>query len=393
MLRFSAKIARQLLCICCLALFLSSQASAYDSTLIAFESRISNLVYQLSQSIVTVEAVHSVTAPSKYQQSTELVQSHISSGLIIDSIGNILVAGSSIDHSERIIVHYNGLTYDATVRGVDYRTGLALISIAGNPGIAVKMAEVHQCTGQMVIAMGNSYGVRAVPTLGFCAGARADGTVQFSATISSGSVGGGLFDLSGELIGIIIGSLGQQKSPEAGIAVPSISIMEVVGYLKAKGSRPAGYVGITTADFEISPPMALGSVDGRMVNEGPNSYSVDHGVMVTRVVKNSPASRAGLLVGDLLHSINGRDIPSAETLRSLVLATKPGTRVVIGFIRNGVTYSTELQIGQVESYSFVQDPTFTTASATISDRQMMQRQIDSLKTTLRAIEKRLRDGL
>ena len=398
MLTFLNKSARQLLWISCLALFLSPRAGAFDSTLTIFESHLGDLVYQLSRSVVTVESLRSVSAPHSPIKSTELVQSHISSGLIVDSIGHILVAGASIDHCDRILVHYNGMTYEAVVRGIDYRTGLALIAVTGNPGPAVKLAEVHQCTGQMVIAMGNSYGVRAAPTLGFCAGARPDGTVQFSAAISSGSVGGGLFDLSGQLIGIIIGSLGQQASPDAGVAVTSVNIREVVNYLKTRGNRPAGFVGITTADFEISPPIAIefGGGDGRMVRSTGSvdgGYAVDHGVMITRVVPNSPASQAGLLVGDLLHSINGRVIRSAETLRSRVLATKPGSRVMLGFIRNSVAYTTELQIGQVETYGYAQDTPTSIAPVSASERRSMQQQIDSLKATLQTIEKRLQGEL
>ncbi len=372
------------------AVFFSQSVFGVDTSLFRLESGLNELVFQLSRSVVTVESSVSVKSPQLPGQSNETMQSLISSGIIYDLLGHILVAAPAVSGRDQILVRFEEEAIPARVRGIDYQTGLAVIYINRRIGIPATLSDREGCAGQMVIAMGNCYGVRACPSLGFCAGFRPDGTVQFSSAITPGTVGGGVFDLTGNLVGLIIGGIGSRERPQAGLAIPARRISEIVRHLLMQGDLPVGYAGITTTDIQISPPLRLAPSNLLVGTNTGGGSVINRGVMVTRVVASSPAARAGLREKDLLLSLDGLPLRSALDLRNRVRQALPGTVVDLRVLRNETPFSVRLKIGSqpVNSVPDQLAPLLPGETELLSD-DSLRRELESLQRALRRLELQL----
>jgi len=365
-----------------LAVFFAANVAAADSSLVSLETAITSLVRDVSRSVVTVEASRTVADPGG---SITSVQQMVSSGLVVDTGGFVVVAAATISEFDHISVSFESQTYPAHVVGVDYQTGLALLRARQPMGHPVRPTHRHGCAGQMVVALGNSMGLRACPSIGFCAGFRPDGSMQFSTPIGPGSIGGGVFDLSGNLVGVIVDGLGDGRMAEAALAVPAHKLATIIGFLRSRGDRLAGYIGVTTADLEVSGGTQRDlSIQPAAAGGATMDQSFQHAVVVTDVVAGSNAARSGLRAGDLVVSVNGAPIESATDLMHLVKRERPGSIMDFGIYRNGVTYSVAVAIGRrtfsADGLSF--RPTSTPDS--------LLRELESLKATIRELEKAIR---
>ena len=367
-----------------------SPVSAQDSSLANLESGFNDLVYRLSQSVVTVESFYPLMSSVPSGKSDDAVYNVVATGIIYDSAGHVLTVASSVSSRSKIQIRFEDQTVPAELKAVDYQSGLALLKMIHPVGIPATFSWQQGCAGQMLIALGNAYGLRAAPSMGFCAGMRPDGVVQFSAPITSGSLGGGLFDLSGRLVGIISGGIGQGNRTEIGLAIPSSRASEIARYLMYEGTRPAGYLGLSTAEIEVFPPIEINR-SSQLISDGRSAIRIERGVVITNVVPFSPAAKAGLRKGDLLFSVNRRTLPSALQLASQVRQSKPGTVIEFGLIRQDSPYFIPVKIGQAEvqtfssSFSFVVDD-MKSSGATDS----LLREIEILKQTIIRLEERVR---
>ncbi|MEW6049965.1 MAG: S1C family serine protease [Candidatus Zixiibacteriota bacterium] len=327
------------------AVFFSTTLIADDRPLYSLESGMNELVYRLSRSVVTVE---SSNRPGQGRVSRlpagGVVQSLISSGIICDSSGHIVVAAAAVAGRERILVTFDNRTLPAKVVAVDYPTELAVLHVPARLGAPVTYSSRQICAGQLVVAMGNAYGMRATPTLGFCAGARSDGMLQFTARITSGSKGGGVFDLSGNLLGVVTGSMGSTDAVM--LAVPAYQLPGIVEFLLTKGDRPAGFIGVSTVDIETV-DMPRDAEPGDLTpSVHAVALSLDKGVVVTYVVPVSPAAVAGIRRGDVITGFGHQPVSSAAELAQWVKQTRPGSLVSLEFIRNNTYADIQLQIGR-----------------------------------------------
>ncbi len=372
-------------------LFIISGAISAESSLVKFENQLNDLVYNASRSIVTIESIRSISQSMFNNSSNETVQSIISSGIIIDTSGNILAVAPSIVKHDYLMVHYENKVIPARIKGIDYNTGVALLNVGERIGKPVKMISKYGCAGQMVIALGNSYGIKASPTIGFCAGLRSDGTLQFSSTISSGTVGGGLFDLSGNLVGLITGGISEDHWAEAGLAVPSRELKKIFDYLNRFGDRQAGYIGITSADIEFTPGIEITFPVQFARNIPRRNQIINQGIMITEVVHLSPAANAGLKRGDVLISMNGLPLGSAAELRRNIRKFLPGSVIDFGFIRNNVPYIAPLQIGKVEYTSGIAFQGNSHNLAVSLNTDSLLNEIKTLKKTLNNLEFKLQN--
>ncbi|MFH1372643.1 MAG: S1C family serine protease [bacterium] len=372
------------------AVFFSQSVFGAETSLFRLESGLNELVYQLSRSVVTVESSISVNSPQLPGQSNETMQSLISSGIIYDLLGHILVAAPAVTGRDQILVRFEEEVIPARVRGIDYQTGLAVIHINRRIGIPATFSDREGCAGQMVIAMGNCYGVRACPLLGFCAGFRPDGTVQFSSAITPGTVGGGVFDLNGNLVGLIIGGIGSRERPQAGLAVPACRISEIVPHLLMQGDRQVGYAGLSTADIHISPPIRLTQPNLLASTNNEGGSVISQGVMITGVVPSSPAARSGLREKDLLLSMDGIPLRSALDLRNRVRQAYPGTVIELQVLRNETPFGVRLKIGSqpVDSMPDRVASLLSDETELLSD-DSLRRELESLQRALRRLELQL----
>ncbi len=375
------------------AVFFSEAAFAADAPLTTLERGLNDLVYQLSQSVVTVETSKPIATMAPGGYGNQSVSRLISSGIIYDSDGHVLVSASAVVGRDQIVVHFASQTIPAWLRGVDYQTGLAVIDINRNIGAPVILDNQAGWAGQMVIAMGNAYGIQASPSLGFCAGVRSDGFIQFSAPLTSETVGGGLFDLSGNLVGIITRGIGSDRWAEAGLAVPAHEIPGIVRDLLTHGDRLAGYIGITTSDIEIAPGLEL-TPPHQLINVGAQpSPVIEKGILITSVVPFSPAARAGLKKGDLLFSLNDKPLSSSLELKNQVRQIPPEMVIELGFIRYNRPYRAGVKVGRLElttpEEAFLESNPLTPRS--ISADSLLN-EINALKRTIFLLERRL-EGL
>jgi len=375
-----------------LAVFFSNYFVARaDSSLVSLENGLSDLVFQISRSIVTVEASEPLQTDLFAGSGEEVVERLISSGIIIDSSGHIVIAASSVAGRERIIITCEGLIIPAKLKGIDYRTGLAILETNQRFGTPVNLVSRSGCAGKMVIALGNAFGLSACPTLGFCAGSRPDGTVQFTASITSGMVGGGLFDLSGRLVGVITGGIGSGEMAEVGLAVPVHRMLGAIEHLLTRGDRLAGYVGVSTADIEIAPGISISRNEIFASSRGNRHETIEKGTVITEVVVDSPASKAGLRRGDLIFSANNFTINSALDLMNLVQSGHPGDILVLGFIRQNIPHQAKIRIGRkgLEGYGVVPSGVNSVVDcAKVADS--LSNELKKLSAVLKHLENRIR---
>ncbi len=336
--------ARRVLLAVTLAVFFSTGAFSADSSLANLGHGFNELIYVLSRSVVTVEASMAIPVSSFPLTGNEAVQHNVSTGLICDSSGHILVAAPNVIDRDRIIVRFDNHEIPARVAGVDYRSGLAILETGRSFGSPVLFSGQQICAGQMVIMLGNAYGIRASPSVGFCAGARPDGTMQFTVPVTSGSIGGGVFDLSGHLLGTVIGSVDNQS--QVAQAIPGYRLPGIVDSLKRQGDRFAGFMGITTVEIEIAPGIEVSSANTLVASESISSRVIDRGVVVTQVVRESAADRAGLMPGDLIFSFCDQRITTAPEFARQVIAARPGDLVSMELVRHNTYMEIQLRIDQ-----------------------------------------------
>jgi S1-C subfamily serine protease len=372
-----------------LAVFFS-RAGAVEPTLNSLDQAMNRLVYGVSRSVVTVEATTASNQVIAGIGSNPALMSLISSGLIIDTAGHILAAAQSVVGREHIRVVFENVTCDAKLVAIDYQTSLAILAVDRPFGEPVHLADEYTCAGQMIVAVGSSHGIRACATIGFCAGDREDGGLQFSAPVVSGSIGGGLFDLSGRLVGIVCGAVGERAQGEAGVAVPSHRIGDAVAHLLTRGDRKAGFLGVTTMESEIVPPLRLNQSNWLASAVEPSPRIYDQGIVITNMISASPAISAGLQRGDLIFRVDRRPLTSQWDLKNLIRSMTPGTWITIDYLRGAVPRSVRVQVGEARWLPWQEtNSSGVAASMPSSSRDSLAHEIDRLKAAVKNLESRL----
>lgn len=368
------------------AVFSPAHSYAVDRPLTSLESGMNDLIYNLSRSIVTIENYR--PGQSSVFGGNELMENLVTSGVICDSFGHVLVSASAVVNHERLFVNFENHRYPATLIAVDYLTDLALLLPSQRIGTPVSICERRVCAGQMVVAMGHAFGLRATPTIGFCAGLRPDGNLQFSASLAPSAVGGGIFDLQGRLLGIIVGSVGQ--TPDVTLAVPAYQLAGTVNHLLTHGDRQAGYIGVSTADIEITPGIELDASVTAIASSNQSGFGnlIDRGVVITYISPSSPAERAGLMRGDLIVGFRGQRITTAADLAKIVKLAKPGAIAELNYIRSNQVLTARVQIGQKTLSSPAIEPNEYDVAEPSADS--LTKVLQYLKQEVSRLEQRLR---
>ena len=372
-------------CSLVLAVFFSPATRAADGPLLDFESNFTDLVFEMSRSVVTIEASRRVPAKQLGSPGDEALESVVSSGIICDTAGHILASASAVVGKERILVSFENRIASASLLAVDYQTETALLECPLVQGRPACFSDVQVCAGQMVVALGNAYGVRAAPSIGFCAGVRDDGMMQFSVPVTSGAIGGGVFDLTGQLLGLITGGLGQET--RVTVALPAYRIPAILQHLLTRGDRESGFIGITSRDIEVQPgvPVRFPHAQASIGNTDDLTI-VKRGVLITSIVPLSPANRAGLEVGDLVYVFDGVPVNSAAGFARLVRSAVPGTNVDLHLLRHNEPIALTLTVGRKHLNLLEPDNSPVDPHAVRYRADSLLLVIDSLKDRLQQIE-------
>ena len=271
-------------------------------------------------------------------------QTGLGSGVIVSPEGYLLTNSHVVAGASEIEVQLlDGRQAKAELVGTDPETDVAVLKIglAALPVIALGDAEQLQ-VGDAVLAIGNPFNVGQTVTSGIVSALGRtqlgintfENFIQTDAAINPGNSGGALVDAEGRLVGINTaifsrsgGSLG------IGFAIPVSTARQVMLALIQDGRVARGWIGVQTR--ELTPEFAEAF-----------KLSVREGVLVSGVVLNAPAARAGIKPGDVVTRVAGRTVMNPTQLLAAVAALKPQTSATIAVQRGDQAMEFELKVGQ-----------------------------------------------
>lgn len=279
------------------------------------------------------------------------------SGFIISERGDILTNAHVVEGTDKVSVKLkDGRSFEGYVEGIDEITDLAVVRIdtAGEPLPVAQLGNSDDvAVGDWAIAVGNPLGLDNTVTLGIVSTLKRSSTavgipdkridfIQTDAAINPGNSGGPLLNAKGEVIGI--NTAIRADAMGIGFAIPIDKAKSIQARL-AKGERIAHpYLGVQIAT--LTPDMA------KMNNEDPNSaieLPVTDGVLVVRVLPNTPAANAGLRRGDVIIEIGGQPIRRADQLQSTVDKVKVGEALQVKLKRGDRTQSLSVKTADLST--------------------------------------------
>lgn len=271
-------------------------------------------------------------APNQPQR--ERVERSLGSGVIVDAAkGLVLTNNHVIENAEDIKVTLaDGRTLSGELVGTDPETDIAVIKVVAKDLHALPLADSSKLrVGDFVVAIGNPFGLGQTVTSGIVSalgrsGLRGVGVqnfIQTDASINPGNSGGALVNLRGELIGINTAIFTPSGGNVGiGFAVPADLVREVIRQLVQFGEVKRGSLGVESQDISEEMATVLG-------------VKMHAGVVLTRVLANSPAEVAGLKVGDVITALNGKTIGGVQELINAEALLPVGQRVIVKIVRDG----------------------------------------------------------
>src|SRR5579883_3189992 len=236
------------------------------------------------------------------------------SGFFISADGYAVTNNHVVDHATTVTVTTDdGKTHTAKVVGTDPRSDLALIKVDGSNFPYVKFSDHPPRIGEWAVAVGNPFGLGGTVTAGIVSATgrdigSANDYIQIDAPINRGNSGGPTFDTDGNVMGI-----------NTAIFSPS-----------------GGYLGvqIQPVTSEMADALGLKQTKGALVAE-PQS--------------GSPAAKAGVKSGDVIVSVDGKDVKDARELSQKIATMSPGTSVELGIIRDGKDQTINVTLAQMQN--------------------------------------------
>ena len=330
----------------------ADSASGSDSSITAASSSGSSLTTEQVADLVSPSVVVITTEQVVYSQwswyGQNQVESGAVSGVIISSDGFILTCAHVVDGASTITVTIGDKDYTATLVGEDTTSDIAVIKIDADGLTPATVGNSDSLkVGQSVMAVGNPLGeLGGTVTGGMISALNRSVTIQGSssvntmsliqmdASVSPGNSGGGLFNMNGELVGIVNAKSSSSDAEGLGFAIPINDAIKVAQELLENGyvtGRP--YLGITYLAVEDAQTAA---------QLGVNAY----GVYVVEVVKGGPAEKAGLQAGDRIVSVDGTEIASKDDLGTLMQKHAAGDTLSITIAREGQMQTVNVTLGE-----------------------------------------------
>jgi serine peptidase DegS len=264
-------------------------------------------------------------------------QQNLGSGVIVSDDGYVLTNNHVIANADDIqLLLYDGRVAKARVVGSDDETDLAVLKVdAGNlPAIRMTDADSRPRVGDVVLAIGNPFGIGQTVTMGIVSAigrqlnlSSLENFIQTDAAINFGNSGGALVNAHGELVGINTSLIGQAVGAEGiGFAIPVQSARDVLDQIVQTGRVVRGWIG---ADYGAVP-----------VSADSGLPSAARGVVVNEVSPGGPAALAGIQQRDVLLRLGDEDILDPSDLRRHEASLKPGVPVQVSGLRSGAPFAT-----------------------------------------------------
>lgn len=270
-------------------------------------------------------------------QARKKVENSLGSGVIVNADGYILTNNHVIEDADSIQVSLkDGRTSTAQVIGRDPETDIALlkISLDNLPVITFGDSEKLEI-GDVVLAIGNPYGVGQTVTMGIVSATGRtqlgintfENFIQTDAAINPGNSGGALVDAYGRMVGINTAIFSRSGGSQGiGFAIPSKMANDVMSQIIKYGRTVRGWLG-----FE-------GHALTRKLAESLQ-LNLTEGIIITAIVRNSPAHKAGLEPGDVIVGIDQNKVVSGRDALAVIAGKQPGDEVKLQVIRDKKLYS------------------------------------------------------
>ena len=265
------------------------------------------------------------------------------SGVIVNAEGYILTNNHVVENADSVEVRLSDdRTFPATIVGRDPKTDLAVLKIDASAG-ALPVAALGDSdrlrAGQWAIAIGNPFGLDRTVTIGHISAtgrthvgvATYEAFIQTDASINPGNSGGPLLNIEGKVVGINTAMVSSGQG--IGFSIPINMAREIMTQLINKGRVVRGWLGIVIQ--ELTPELS-------------QSFGVkkDGGILITDVMKDSPAEAAGLRPGDIVVEFNGSPTKDVTELQKRVAAVEPGRATPLVVLRDKVSTPLTVKIGE-----------------------------------------------
>lgn len=256
-------------------------------------------------------------------------QKGVGSGFVIDASGLVLTNHHVTQGASTIRVTLSdGRAFDGKVIGMDPGSDLALVKIEAKRLSVLKLAETQRVrVGEWVVAIGSPLGLSTTVTAGIVSALNRDvaindrvSFIQTDAPINPGNSGGPLLSLDGRVIGV--NTAIAAKAQGIGFAIPVETVKFVVSELRAKGKVERPWLGVAIA--ELTPERA-----------SQLFRKTDPGVLVRDVAEGSPAAVAGLLEGDVIVAVDGKNVTEPSHVTHLVANHRVGDKLKLLVSREG----------------------------------------------------------
>jgi serine protease DegS len=280
-------------------------------------------------------------AQPRYRQR---VEQSLGSGVIVDTDAHVITNHHVIASADLIRAQLaDGRVADAKIVGRDPDTDLAVLQLDLKKNVPV-MPLGHSDrlrVGDVVLAIGNPVGLSQTVTQGIVSAtgrgqlgvATFENFIQTDAPINVGNSGGALVNTNGELIGINTAVLAKNLGVEGiGFAIPVNLVRGVMTEILTKGRVVRGWIGIVPADVDEL--------------EARRFHLPQAGVVVVRLYESSPATEVGIQLRDILLTVNGVPVKSAQDALTRIANVKPGKKIEITGIRGAGRFKTDVLVSE-----------------------------------------------
>jgi Do/DeqQ family serine protease len=296
--------------------------------------------------------------------------SALGSGVIVSPDGYILTNNHVVQGAEEIkVILFDKREFKGKVVGTDPRTDLAVIKINAKDLPTIKIGDSNRLkTGDIVLAIGNPFGLSQTITMGIVSAvgrsniglADFEDFIQTDAPINPGNSGGALVNADGELVGIntaIYSTSGGYMG--IGFAIPSDMAKSVMDSIVKYGKVIRGWLGVSIQNLTPELAKSMG-------------FKETEGALIASVENGSPADKGGLKRGDLIVEMNGKKVADSTSLRNMVSADSPGTKVDIKFIREGKVQTVSITLGEYKEKKVIKKTEYENVLKGVTVQELTQ---------------------
>ena len=287
------------------------------------------------------------------RDNNQQVQEGTGSGFIISDDGKIITNAHVVEGASSVTVSLiDGRIFEGTVLGSDSLTDLAVIQIEAESLPVVKLGNSDDLViGEWAIAIGNPLGLDNTVTTGIISATGRSSSqigvgdkrldfIQTDAAINPGNSGGPLLNAQGEVIGINTAII--RNAQGLGFAIPINRAAEIGQTLIAEGKVEHPYIGISM--------VSLNEQTKNQLQQNPEiNFEDEEGVLIVRVMPNSPAQKAGLRSGDIIESIEGVEVKESSQVQRQVALREVGSDLTLNIRRDGQSIDIPVQLGVLPS--------------------------------------------